>query len=141
MFQFVVWFHPFLYRSSWVWVFGLPPQRFLFRRARFDTDKCGAVVNYKSPSGCGKVSCDHASGSFFGVGETSVTCTSSAGPTCTFKVTVKDTQVPVITIGAQPVTLWPPNHNYKTIKVTDLVKSVSDNCRTRLGIANGATTG
>ncbi len=103
-----------------------------------DTDKCGAVVNYKDPSGagCDKITCDHASGSFFGVGETTVTCTSSAGPTCTFKVTVKDTQAPVITISAQPVTLWPPNHTYKIIKVTDLVTSVSDNCRTKLGISN-----
>jgi hypothetical protein len=24
--------------------------------------------------------------------------------------------------------LWPPNHNYKTVKVTDVVVSASDNC-------------
>ncbi|MEP6718389.1 MAG: choice-of-anchor Q domain-containing protein, partial [bacterium] len=103
-----------------------------------DTDKCGAIVNYRGRpgAGCGKITCDHASGSFFGGGETMVTCTSSAGPTCTFKVTVKDTQAPVITISGQPVSLWPPNHNYKTVTVTDLVTSVSDNCRTKLGISN-----
>ena len=95
-----------------------------------DPDKCGAVVNFKSPSGagCGKVSCDRPSGSFFPVGDTTVTCTSSAGPTCTFKVTVKDTQPPKITIKRQGLKLWPPNHNYKTINVTDLVASASDNC-------------
>jgi hypothetical protein len=61
-----------------------------------DTDKCGAVVNYPTPSGagCGTFTCDHRSGSFFPVGDTMVTCTSSAGTTCSFKVTVKYTQAP-----------------------------------------------
>src|SRR6478672_11900468 len=46
-----------------------------------DVDQCGASVNYTTPSGtgCGTVSCDHPSGSFFAVGTTAVTCTSSAG--------------------------------------------------------------
>ena len=63
-----------------------------------DPDSCGAIVTYTEPSGeaCGTVSCDHPSGSFFPVGETTVMCTSSAGPTCTFKVTVNDTQNPTI---------------------------------------------
>ena len=53
-----------------------------------DPGECGAVVNYTEPSGegCGTVTCDHPSGSFFPVGETTVTCTSSVGPTCSFKV-------------------------------------------------------
>jgi hypothetical protein len=59
-----------------------------------DIDKCGAVINFPTPSGagCGAFTCDHASGSFFAVGDTMVTCTSSAGTTCSFKVTVKYTQ-------------------------------------------------
>jgi HYR domain len=63
-----------------------------------DMDECGAFVDYTTPSGeaCGTVTCDHPSGSFFSVGETMVTCTSSAGPTCSFKVTVNDTQNPTI---------------------------------------------
>ena len=58
--------------------------------------KRGAVVRYENPSatGCGRVTCDHLSGSFFPLGETIVTCTSSAGPACSFKVTVKGTQQP-----------------------------------------------
>jgi hypothetical protein len=50
----------------------------------------GAVVNYQSPSGkgCGRIKCDRASGSLFPLGETIVTCTSSDGPACSFKVTV-----------------------------------------------------
>jgi hypothetical protein len=96
-----------------------------------DRGKCGAIVNYKTPlgRGCGRISCKPASGSFFPVGETTVTCTSSAGGTCSFTITVKDTQRPVITINSQPIKIWPPNHQYSTIKVTDLVASVSDNCK------------
>jgi fibronectin-binding autotransporter adhesin len=61
-----------------------------------DTGKRGAVVRYEDPSetGCGRVTCDHPSGSFFPVGETIVTCTSAAGPACSFKVTVTYTQAP-----------------------------------------------
>src|SRR6185503_11540398 len=63
---------------------------------------------------------------------TTVTCTSSVGPTCSFKVTVKDTQGPVITTKG-PIKLWPPNHKYSTVTIADLVLSVVDNCRSRLG--------
>jgi hypothetical protein len=65
-----------------------------------DPHQCGAVVHYTAPSGagCGTVTCDHTSGSFFPVGTTTVHCTSLAGPTCSFKVTVKDTQAPTITL-------------------------------------------
>jgi len=43
-----------------------------------DTDQCGAVVSYTTPSGagCGTVACAPASGSFFALGDTMVTCTS-----------------------------------------------------------------
>jgi hypothetical protein len=174
-----------------------------------DPGACGAIVNYTEPSGagCGTVTCDHPSGSFFGVGDTTVTCTSSAGPSCsftitvadeedptiscpaditvnapvgtcsavvnftvsgsdncgvptivsspasgsvfpvgtttvtatatdaagntkscTFNVTVKDVTPPVITLNGQTITLWPPNHQYETIQVSDLVASASDLC-------------
>lgn len=174
-----------------------------------DPNECGAVVNYTEPSGagCGTVTCDHPSGSFFGVGETTVTCTSTAGPSCsfnvtvtddedptiscpaditvnapvdtcsatvnftvtgddncsaptivsspasgsvfpvgttmvtatatdaagnstscTFNVTVKDVTPPVITPNGQNIALWPPNHQYETLNVTDLVASASDVC-------------
>lgn len=55
-----------------------------------DPGKRGASVKYDDPSsrGCGRVTCDHPSGSFFPLGETIVTCTSAAGPSCSFKVTV-----------------------------------------------------
>jgi hypothetical protein len=100
-----------------------------------DPGVCGAIVNYTEPSGegCGTVTCDNPSGSFFPVGSTLVTCTSSAGPSCSFTVTVTDDEAPVITTG-QNITLWPPNHQYTTIEVTDLVTSVTDNCDPSIGI-------
>jgi hypothetical protein len=180
-----------------------------------DPDECGAVVTYAEPSGagCGTVTCDHPSGTFFNVGETMVTCTSTAGPTCSFNVTVtdeqdptiscpaditvnaptgtcaatvnftvtgsdncsaptivssppsgsvfpvgtttvtstatdaagnsttcsftvtvKDVTPPVITLNGQTITLWPPNHQYTTINVTDLVASASDLCDASVNI-------
>jgi len=67
-----------------------------------DANQCGANVTFTAPSGdaCGTVTCDHLSGSFFPVGDTTVKCTSSVGPTCTFKITVNDTQAPTITAPA-----------------------------------------
>ena len=94
-----------------------------------DPDECGAIVTYDDPSGagCGTITCDHPSGSFFDVGTTTVTCTSSVGPTCSFTVTVNDEQGPTITT-AGTQTLWPPNHKYVTFTIDDLVTSVTDNC-------------
>ena len=68
-----------------------------------DTNQCGAVVNYPAPTttgDCGTITCSPASGSFFPVGTTTVTCTASAGPTCSFTITVNDTQPPAITCPA-----------------------------------------
>ena len=93
-----------------------------------DPDQCGANVTFTEPSGegCGTVTCDKPSGSFFPVGQTTVTCTSTAGPSCNFKVTVKDAQAPTITTVNHA--LWSPDHSYTTFNVTDLVSGVSDNC-------------
>ena len=102
-----------------------------------DANKCGAVVKYRSrfAQGCGTVTCDHPSGSFFPVGSTTVTCTSSTGPTCTFKITVNDTEPPVITT-KPTITMWPANHKYKTFNITDLVASVRDNCGRKVGVSS-----
>lgn len=93
-----------------------------------DTDECGADVTYTTPSGagCGTVTCDHPSGSFFPVGETTVTCASTAGPVCIFKVTVNDTQAPTIAnLSASPASLWPPNHKMRDVTIN---YDASDNC-------------
>jgi hypothetical protein len=102
-----------------------------------DPGECGANVTYDDPSGagCGTVTCDHPSGSFFDVGTTTVTCTSSVGPTCSFTVTVTDDEAPVIT-SKGPISLWPPNHKYTTFTVADLVASVTDNCDANVGVGS-----
>jgi len=94
-----------------------------------DSGSCGAAVTYTTPtaSGPATVSCDHPSGSTFPVGTTLVTCTSSAGPTCSFNVTVNDTENPTITA--------PPGFNVATDSNSCVATGVSlgapathDNC-------------
>jgi hypothetical protein len=43
-------------------------------------------------------------------------------------VTVNDTEGPHITVTTQTIELWPPNHSYHTITMSDLVASATDNC-------------
>ncbi|MEW6127681.1 MAG: HYR domain-containing protein [Acidobacteriota bacterium] len=65
-----------------------------------DTNQCGALVNYPSPSttgNCGTVVCSPPTGSFFAKGVTTVSCTTTVGPSCAFTVTVNDTESPGIT--------------------------------------------
>ena len=65
-----------------------------------DAGYCGAVVNFPAPTTsltCGDVTFTPASGSFFPVGTTTVTVTTTSGSSCTFDVTVNDTQDPSIT--------------------------------------------
>ena len=62
---------------------------------------CGAFVTYHpvtSPSGScgGAVTYSKPSGSWFPVGTTTVTVTTTCGTSCSFKITVKDVQKPVI---------------------------------------------
>src|SRR6185369_14904141 len=100
-----------------------------------DPNQCGAVVTYPAPTasdncpGVGTV-CSPASGSFFPKGTTTVTCTAtdSSGNTasCTFTVTVNDTQPPVITC--------PANKTGKTVTINDpcvvvtFTITATDNC-------------
>jgi len=65
--------------------------------------QCSAVVNFTLPAAtdqCGNhlaVTASPPSGSTFPKGVTTVVCTASGGPTCTFTVTVNDTERPSIT--------------------------------------------
>ncbi len=43
-------------------------------------------------------------------------------------VNVVDTTAPVITLTGATINLWPPNHQYKTINLTQLVAGASDGC-------------
>ena len=92
-----------------------------------DPNQCGAVVTYPAPTSsgsCGTITCSPASGSFFPVGTTTVTCTSSAGPSCTFTVTIVDAQDPTITCPANITVSNTPNQcgavvNYPPPTITD----------------------
>ena len=100
-----------------------------------DPGQCGAVVSYQAPTSgaCENVTYDPPSGSFFPIGTTTVTCTSSQGPQCTFNVTVKDMEGPVITgASASPSELSPPNHKLVDVTVN---YGVSDNCTAPAAIA------
>ncbi len=93
-----------------------------------DTNQCGAVVNYTAPGGgsCGTVTCAPASGSFFPVGTTTVTCTASSGGSCTFTITVNDTQPPTVTCPAN-ITTSTATGQCNAV-VTYVTPAGSDNC-------------
>lgn len=92
-------------------------------------DQCGAIVNYASPTDngqCYTVTTSQASGTFFPVGTTIVTATSTSGVTCTFNVTVNDTQPPSITC---PANVTAPNDPGLCSAVVNFpAPATSDNC-------------
>jgi len=93
-----------------------------------DLDQCGAIVTYTTPNtggACGTITCSPASGSFFPVGTTTVTCTNTAGGSSTFNVTVNDTQLPAVTCSVSTASLWPADH---TMINVGLSVSAGDNC-------------
>src|SRR5213075_2287865 len=99
-----------------------------------DPRQCGAVVSFSATAtdNCPGVvvSYDHASGSFFPVGTTTVRVTatdaSANTSTCSFTVTVKDVEPPVIdSLKPTPRILWPPNHKMRNVTVSYTAK---DNC-------------
>jgi hypothetical protein len=86
-----------------------------------DPGRPGAAVTYPLPTTtglCGPINCSPASGSFFGIGVTEVTCTtqdaSGATVTASFQVTVSDTEPPKIA-AVPDVTLAPRNRNGRTV--------------------------
>lgn len=110
-----------------------------------DADACGAFVNYtvNADAACGTVTCDHPSGSFFDVGETTVTCTSSAGPDCSFKVTISDAQNPAVTAPPDVSLNTGPGSTSCGLLIDDATlgaATASDNCSaslTRAGVPAG----
>ena len=92
-------------------------------------NQCGAPVDYAAPitsGACGTVTCSPVAGSFFPVGTTVVTCTTAAGPSCTFMVTVNDTQAPTITCPAN-ITQGTASNQCSAV-VAYPAPTVSDNC-------------
>jgi len=92
-----------------------------------DAGTCGAVVTFATPTTtgpCGPVSCNPMSGATFAVGTTPVICSEPGGATCTFNVTVNDTEDPVISCPAN-VTIECASDSSSTGTGT---ATASDNC-------------
>ncbi len=93
-------------------------------------DNCGGTTITQSP----------AAGTLVGAGAHSimVTAKDDAGnqTTKTVTFTVIDSTPPTITLKPDAITLWPPNHQYETVSVGNLVASVSDNCDPTVSVAS-----
>jgi hypothetical protein len=93
-----------------------------------DAGLCTAVVTYASPTttgSCGTITCTPASGSAFPTGTTTVTCSTTAGPSCSFTVTVNDAQPPTITC---PANITTGNTPGQCSAVVNFTPTPSDNC-------------
>jgi subtilisin-like proprotein convertase family protein len=93
-----------------------------------DPAQCGAVVNYPAPTtsgSCGTVTCSPASGSFYPVGATPITC-NGTGAQCSFSITVNDVEAPTLTCPADIFTDVPPGSQSTTVDFPP--PGVSDNC-------------
>ena len=98
-----------------------------------DPGQCGAVVTFPDATftgNCGTVTANPPSGSFFPVGTTTVVVTGQrldgTSDTCTFTVTVNDTEFPVVSAATvDKPTLWPPNHQMEPVTVN---YTATDNC-------------
>ncbi len=107
--------------------------------------KCGTFVNYAVPTAsgsCGAVTCTPTNGSFFPVGTTTVSCTTTGGASCSFTVTVLDKQNPTITCPTNLVLSTSPGLCSRT-NVTYAV-SAGDNCSSNnlvqtAGLPSGST--
>jgi hypothetical protein len=111
--------------------------------------QCGATVSFSTTDiGCAEVTCTPASGSFFPVGTTTVTCSenessSASAPTdaagvapgssCSFTVTVTDTETPVITC---PANIAVSTDLGQCSTVVTFAVSAADNCTGPTVIAN-----
>jgi hypothetical protein len=104
-----------------------------------DPNQAGAVVTYSAPStsgaDCGTITCSPASGSFFPVGTTPATCTSSGDPGSrgTFQVTINDTQSPLIAAMLNVTALTEPGQKaalatFTPPKATDNAPGVQVSC-------------
>lgn len=92
--------------------------------------QCGANVSFSPTDNgmCSTVSCLPASGSFFPVGTTTVTCSTAAGPGCSFTITVNDTEAPQISCAPIVATGLITSGSCATVTYPN--PSATDNCGT-----------
>lgn len=96
-----------------------------------EANQCGAIVNYPAPTtaagdNCGTITCAPSSGSFYPVGTTTTTCTATAGPSCSFTITVNDTEAPSII--APPDQFLALGENQTSAVVNYPAPTPADNC-------------
>jgi uncharacterized repeat protein (TIGR01451 family) len=95
-----------------------------------DQDQYGATINYPAPSsngGCGTLTFSQASNTLFRVGTTVVTIGGASGASCSFTVTVNDTQAPVFTSCPTDITVPESSTGSGFATVSIPVPSASDN--------------
>ncbi len=92
--------------------------------------QCAATVTFSpmTAGSCGTVSCAPASGSSFPVGTTTVTCTTTAGPSCSFTVTVNDTEAPQISCAPLTIVGVTPTPGGSCAVVNYAPPTATDNC-------------
>ena len=95
-----------------------------------DPGQCSAMFRYADPTTtgqCGTVTCSPASGTSFPIGATTVRCTSlTTGQFCEFKVTVQDTQKPVVVCPSNMIVQ--NDHNTCGAVVNYTPATARDNC-------------
>jgi hypothetical protein len=94
-----------------------------------DSNQCGVTVNYTAPTASSPVTCTPPSGALFAVGTTTVNCSTAAGQSCSFTVTVIDNTTPTINCPANITTSTDAN---QCAAVVNFSASASDNCSTKL---------
>jgi uncharacterized repeat protein (TIGR01451 family) len=96
-----------------------------------DPNQCGTTVTYATPvagGSCGAVSCTPASGSFFQRGVSIVNCSTNSGSSCSFTITVTDSQPPTVTCPANVIAVDnPPGSGTAVVNYT--LPTTNDNCQ------------
>ncbi|MFH1374559.1 MAG: HYR domain-containing protein [bacterium] len=97
-----------------------------------DSGLCGAVVTFNTAviDNCpASINCTHASGAFFDIGTTAVTCVAVDGSTnsdiCTAEITVRDAEPPIVNC---PSGVTIGNDPGQCHAVVDFEASAADNC-------------
>ena len=109
-----------------------------------DPGKEGAIVNFPSlklmPE-CGTPTFTPTSGSFFRLGSTSVTLTTTSGQKCSFTVTVGDNEPPSLSpITLSRTNIWPASAKMKKVVVHYTASDNSGNVKTVLTVKSNTET-
>ncbi|MEO8435225.1 MAG: HYR domain-containing protein, partial [Pyrinomonadaceae bacterium] len=103
------------------------------------TDNCAPPPTVSGSRSDGKPLSDPYPG---GVTVITWTATDSSGnqSSCMQTVTVTDAQGPIITVNNATLTLWPPNHQYTTVNLSQFVTGVSDSCDSGVDLSDVVIT-